>query len=42
MGVIEEPRKPKRNAQLEQFFEEGISTEMVREKTVKQALHQRN
>jgi hypothetical protein len=32
VGVVARRLKPKRNAQLEQFFDEGISVDMVREK----------
>jgi hypothetical protein len=40
VGVVARRLKPKRNAQLEQFFDEGISVDMVRKKNVKQALQQ--
>ena len=40
VGVVARRLKPKRNAQLEQFFDEGISVDMVRKKIVKQALQQ--
>jgi hypothetical protein len=40
VGVVARRLKPKRNAQLEQFFDEGISIDMVRKKIVKQALQQ--
>ena len=40
VGVVARRLKPKRNAQLERFFDEGISIDMVRKKIVKQALQQ--
>jgi hypothetical protein len=40
VGIVARRRKPKRNAQLEQFFDEGISIDMMRKKIVKQALQQ--
>ena len=32
VGFVARRRKPQRNAQLEQFFDEGISVDMVRKK----------
>jgi hypothetical protein len=40
VGVVARRRQPKRNAQLEQFIDDGISVDMVRKKIVKQALQQ--
>jgi hypothetical protein len=39
VGVVARRLKPKRNAQLEQFFDEGISVDMVRKKMCRKRLH---
>jgi hypothetical protein len=40
VGIVARRRKPWRNVQLEQFYDEGISIDMLRSKIVKQALQQ--
>jgi hypothetical protein len=40
IAVVARRRKPVRNVQLERFCTEGISIDMLRKKTVKQALQQ--
>ena len=40
VGIVARRRKPWRNVQLEWFYDEGISIDMLRSKIVKQALQQ--
>ena len=40
VGIVTRCRKPRRNVQLERFYDEGISIDMLRSKIVKQALQQ--
>ena len=40
VGIVARRSKPWRNVQLEQFYDEGISIDMLRSKIVKQALQQ--
>ncbi len=40
VDIVARRLKPKRNALLEQLFDEGISIDMLRKKIVKQALQQ--
>jgi len=40
VGILARHRKPWRDVQLERFYDEGISIDMLRSKIVKQALQQ--
>ena len=40
VDIVARRRKPWRNVQLERFYDEGISIDMLRSKIVKQAVQQ--
>jgi hypothetical protein len=40
VGIVARRRKPQRNVQLERFYDEDISVDMLRSKIVKQAVQQ--